>query len=98
MQHLQKTGGYFNHEFREKAPPDELLCFHALAHSFERRRSLSSFLFKGFRTLSVTTRACVPPLAPDFSTSEPGLLLVLKWRKLLHSAQTDTSESSPFLP
>src|SRR5713101_1693463 len=65
-----------NQPFREKAPINELLCFHAIAHSFPRRRSLRSFLFNSFRTLSVTTEG-VPPLRSTFQRSDaspPGFL------------------------
>src|SRR4029077_5319644 len=59
MQHLQKTGGVggvmVNQPSRKKASLDELPCFHAIAHSFQRRQPCRSFLFNNFHTLSVAT-------------------------------------------
>src|SRR5713101_1920268 len=46
--------------FEESASLNELLCFHAFAHSFPQRRPLRSFRFKSFRTLFVATGG-VPP-------------------------------------
>jgi len=58
--------------FRRSASRNELVCFQALAHSFPRRRSVNSFHFNNFRTLSAATEGVHTALLTLASRSSIG--------------------------
>src|SRR5216683_1731336 len=69
------------------------LSFQTLAHSFAlfcTHAKLNSFIFKRFRTLCEKQPGVGYPFASQLSASELALPPVVKWRKLLRPAQTDT--------